>query len=290
MAHEVCHLASGDARGNLDDGNAAVRRRDQLRERDRVAQAERSHRLDCDLLGESQLLGRDRRWVDVDPADAEADARRTQPIGERDRRRLAVPGDHDAVQLDPLDELLQERLVGRRLRDRLRQVALDFLARFDPKDGPLSSRVDRLQDGRERDRCECGVDVRAGAEARVRRLRQACGAECVAHGALVRQEVRGVRADSRQAESLRDRRHHRNGAICRHRQRPIDTHGAGDFDDLRHGREVDDLRDVRRCETRCVPVAVDCSDTQSARACLLDRTPLMAPCAYEQNRRHGRRC
>ena len=60
VAHEIRHLAAGDARRDLDDHDAAVRRGDELRERDPVPEAERAHRLDRDPLARSQLLGGDR--------------------------------------------------------------------------------------------------------------------------------------------------------------------------------------------------------------------------------------
>ena len=101
MADEVRHLAAGDAGGDLDDGNAAIGRRDQLRERDRVAQAERTHRFDRDALGESELLVGDRRRVHVYPADAEADSGWPEPVGERHEDGLTAAGDDDPVHLDP---------------------------------------------------------------------------------------------------------------------------------------------------------------------------------------------
>ncbi len=112
------------------------------------------------------------------------------------------PRDHDAVQLDAVDELLEERLVGRRLGDRLGEVALELLATLDAEDGSLSAGVDRLQDGRERDVRESGVDVGRRAEARVRRLRKSAGAERVAHRALVREEMCRLRADPGKPELL----------------------------------------------------------------------------------------
>ena len=120
----------------------------------------------------------------MDPADAEADAGRAEAVGERDHGRLADARDHDAVQLDAVDELLEERLVGRRLGDRLRQVALELLAALDAEDGALAARVDGLEHRREGDRGERGVDVGLGAKAayggcgsparRARRASRAC--------------------------------------------------------------------------------------------------------------------
>ena len=226
MADEVGHLASGDARGDLDDGDAAVGRGDELRERDRVAEAERAHRLDRDLLGEASCVGGidgGYTWIQPTPKPMPGGRRRSESVIERG---LAAAGDHDAVQLDAVDELLEERLVGRRLVDRLGEVALELLAALDAEDGALAARVDRLEDRRERDRVECGVDVRIRAKARVRRLWEPARTERVAHRALVRQEVRRLRSDARQAELLGDGGDDGHGAIGRHREHAVDADRA----------------------------------------------------------------
>ena len=113
MADEIGHLAAGDASGDLDDAHRAVVGDDQLRERDPVPEAERVHRVDGDALRVGQHVRVDRRGVDVDPADAEADPGRAQPVGEGERERFAVPRDHDPVQLEPVVEALDDRLFGR---------------------------------------------------------------------------------------------------------------------------------------------------------------------------------
>jgi hypothetical protein len=64
----------------------------------------------------------------VDPPDPEADSGRAQAVGEGDEGRLADARDHDSVQLDSLDELLEEGLVRRRLGDRLVEVALELVS------------------------------------------------------------------------------------------------------------------------------------------------------------------
>ena len=65
-------------------------------------------------------------------------------------RRLAAARDHDPVHLDPVHERLEERLVGRRLLDRVVEVALELLAALDAEDRTLAAGVDRLQDRGER--------------------------------------------------------------------------------------------------------------------------------------------
>ena len=97
---EVGHLPARDPRRALDDDDAPVACRDQLREARSRPEAERVHGVRGDALRLLELLRRDRRRVDVDPADAEADPRRPQAVGERQRDRLAVARDHDPVHLD----------------------------------------------------------------------------------------------------------------------------------------------------------------------------------------------
>ena len=57
MTHEVRHLPARDARGALDHDDAAVRGRDQLRERDPGPQAERTNRRRRDALRLDDLNG-----------------------------------------------------------------------------------------------------------------------------------------------------------------------------------------------------------------------------------------
>ena len=92
-----------------------------------VSQPERVHRVRRDALRLFELVAVDRRRVDVDPADAEADAGRAQPVGERQRDRLAAAREHDPVHLHPLDELLEDRLAARRRGERLVQVRVDVV-------------------------------------------------------------------------------------------------------------------------------------------------------------------
>src|SRR5207253_3796180 len=124
MTHEIRHLPAGDPRRALDDDDAAVRPGDQLWERDARAESERVDRVHGYALRFVETVAVHGRRVDVDPPDAEPDPRRTQPVRERQRNRLAVAGDHDSVHLDALDELLEDRLPGRRRGKRLMQVTV----------------------------------------------------------------------------------------------------------------------------------------------------------------------
>ena len=94
VAHEVGHLAAGNPRGDLDDGDAAVGRRDELREGDRVAR------------------GRARAPTRRRPARRGAAARAGSTAGRRgsSRRRSRCPEDAGG----------RESVIERRLADRAR--------------------------------------------------------------------------------------------------------------------------------------------------------------------------
>ena len=166
----------------------------------------------------------DRGRVDVDPADAEADARRAQAVGEREERGLAAPRDDDPVHLDAVDELLQDRDAGRRLLDRFGEVAFEVLAALDPEDRALAAGVGRLEDSGNGDVGERGVDVggRANAAkggcgtpaaAKASRIMAACASSggrsrprCPGARALRRQRRRPERRGRRRRSSRRRRR------------------------------------------------------------------------------------
>ena len=152
VTHEVGHLASRDPGRDLDDGDRAVRMGDQLRERDPVAKAEHLDGARRDALRELELVAVGRGGVDVDPADAEADPGRPQPVGERHHLGGAAAGDHDAVHLDAVDEALEDALLLRRLRERGVEMAVEVVLALDPEDAPLPARVGRLEHGRQPDR------------------------------------------------------------------------------------------------------------------------------------------
>ena len=60
VPHEIGHLAAGNARRDLDDGDRAVGMGDQLREGDPVTQAQRLHRADRGVLGLLELVAVER--------------------------------------------------------------------------------------------------------------------------------------------------------------------------------------------------------------------------------------
>ena len=139
VADEVGHLAAGDPGRDLDDGDRAVGVRDQLREGDPVAEPEHLDGAGRDALRELELVAVGRGRVDVDPADAEADAGRSQPVRERHDLGRAAAGDHDPVHLDAVDEPLEDALLLGRLRERGVEVAVEVVLALDPEDAALTA-------------------------------------------------------------------------------------------------------------------------------------------------------
>ena len=148
------------------------------------------------------------------PADAEADSGRAQPVGEREQRRLAAARDHDPVHLDAVDELLEDRLAGRRLGDRLRRgrarppprLSTRKTARWPPESTRLEHRREPRRVERGRDRPPSGAHANGGcgnAVARAPRASRLCVMRCAVS-----------RSDPGRPSVLRDRGHdgHRRSA------------------------------------------------------------------------------
>ena len=282
-ADEVGHLAARDPRRALDDEHAAVRMRDQLRECDARLQAERAHGVRRDALRLLELVAVDGRRVDVDPADAEPDAGRPQPVGERQRDRLAGAREHDAVHLDPLDELLEDRLAARRRRERLVQVrsmsstdSTRKTPRWPPESAGLStagkptSSAARRRSESERTAAKRGCGTPASASrARIATL---CVIRCAVSTPMPGQPAR-----------LGDRGDDRHGAVGADGQDAVELDACRR---LEHGvdvREVDHLRDVGLLQPERVRVAVDRRDAQSQLLRPQDRPALVAPGADEED-------
>ena len=286
MPDEIGHLAARDPRRHLDDPHRAVVRDDQLREGDPVAQAERVHRVHRDPLCLGEHVRVDRGGVDVDPADAEADPGRPQPVGERQRERLAAARDHDPVQLEPVVEALDDRLVGRRLGERGVHVPVELVLRLDVEDPALAAGVGGLQHRRDADGVERRPRALHVARAGEARLRHARVGERAPHRDLVRHQVRRLGADPRQPERLGDRRHDRHGAIGGDREDAVDGMAPPDLGDRGDVREVDGLADVRDLQPERVRVAVDGDDAEAELLGPQDRAALVAPGADEEDRLH----
>jgi hypothetical protein len=105
----------------------------------------------------------------------------------------------------------------------------------------------------------------------------------------MRQEPGGLRADSGEAELLRDGGDDGHGPVGGHRQHPVCSRSAAGGDNRLDVREVDDLGDVGGRKAGGVVIPVDRRDAQPARARLFDRAALMASRAHEENGCHGGR-
>ena len=95
------------------------------------------HRVDGDALRLGELIAVDRRRIDVDPADAEAHAGRGVRTGERQQDRP-----HPRASTIPFSSIPHRgspRLSGS--EERLVQVRLDVVERFDAEDAALAAGV-----------------------------------------------------------------------------------------------------------------------------------------------------
>jgi hypothetical protein len=225
----------------------------------------------------------------VDPADAEADPGRAQPVGERERDRLAVARDHDPVHLGSVDEPLEDRFAGRRHRERFVQVGFDVVERVDAEDAALPARVGRLQHRGHAHLVERAVPLRQLPQRCEAGLRHARLGETAAHRHLVRHQMRRLAADARQPEALGDRRDRRHRAVGRHGEHAVDLQPADRFQHCVGIGVVDDSGDVCLGEPERIGIPVDGGDAQPELLRTLDRAPLVSARADEQDRSQGRR-
>jgi hypothetical protein len=100
-------------------------------------------------------------------------------------------------------------------------------------------------------------------------------------------QVRGRRADPRQAELLRHRCHDRHRPVCGNGQDTVDPGRTRNRDHGLDLREIDDVRLVGVGQPDRLRVAVDRDDPQSELLGAQDRTPLMAACADEEDALHS---
>ncbi len=283
VAHEISHLTARDPRRDLDDRNGAVGVRDQLGKGDPVAQPQYLDRAGSDAFRELELVAVGGRRVDVDPADAEADARRSQTVGERHHLGRATAGDHDPVHLGAFDESLEDALLLGGLRKGGVEVAVEVVVALDPEDTPLTARVCGLQDAGRPDGLERSPALDERADGGERRLRHAVLGERAAHDDLVSHPVRNSRADRRQPEALGHGCDDRNRAVGRDGQGSVDAVATRDLGDRIDVGEVDGLADVCSPQAECIGVAVDGDDADALLARLQDRATLVAPGADEED-------
>ena len=286
MEGQIGHLPAGDPRGDLDDERPAVVGDDQLRERDPVPQAQRAHGPQRDALRLLERVAEEPGGIGVDPADAEPDAVGAQPVGEQQRIRLPAARDHQPVQLEAVGEFLEDRLAGRRFRQRRVEVPLEVAERTQEEEAALASRVGRLQHGRKADRLGGCSGLAPDTDRRELRLRHPALGEAAAHRHLVRHQVRRLAADPGEAELVGDRGDDGHGPVGRDGQRPVHPLPPGDVD---HGVDVDEVDHLRRVglgQSGRLGVSVDRDDAQAELLRAEDRPPLVAPRADEENGLH----
>ena len=172
------------------------------------------------------------------------------------------------------------------------EVRVEVVHRLEPEDAALPARVGRLQHGGEADGLRRGQRLAQVARGREARLRHSRLGEPAPHRDLVRHQVRGVVADSRQAERLRDGGDDGHGAVGRDGEDAVHGVAAADLDHALDVLEVDRLAGVGDGEPERVRIPVDGDDAQAELLRAHDRAPLVAARADEQNRLslHRRRC
>ena len=170
-------------------------------------------------------------------------------------------------------------------------MGVEVVGRAQPEDAALPARVGGLEDGGKADRLGRSARLGVRADGREAGLRNAVLGEPPPHRDLVRHHVRGVGADPGQPERLGDGRDDRHRPVGRDGHYAVDFVPAADLGDGGRVAEVDHLRLVRECEPRRVGVPVDRDDTRAQLARTLDRAPLVASRADEEDRApHGGRC
>ena len=211
-----------------------------------------------DPLDLFQPVAEQARRVDVGDGHAEAGPLRPQPVGERDDLRIAAAHDHEPVDLEAFVEALDDRLLVRGLGERRVQAGLEVVDAAQEGEPALARAVGRLEHGGEPDRVERVLSLVDRAHGGELRLRDAGLRQAAAHRDLVRDSVRDVAADPRQAELLGYRGDDRDGAVGGDGDDPVDLVLAPELGE-RGDVEVADLADVRLREPRRfgVPVGGD---------------------------------
>ena len=222
----------------------------------------------------------------MNPADPEADPRRTQPVGEREWKRVSVTCDHEPVELQALVIALEDDLAARRFDERCVQVAVEIVRRLEEEEPALSSGVRGLEHRREADLLDRGRDLASQPERRVARLRHAGGGQHAPHHHLVGHRVRRLRADPGQSERLCDGGHDRDGAVGRDGQDAVDAVPPADVGDRVDVLEVDDLGRVGVCEPDGVRLAVNGDHAEAELLGAQDRAPLVSTSADEEDGLH----
>ena len=225
----------------------------------------------------------------MDPADAEADAGRTQPVRERHERRLSASR-AITIPFSSMPSTNASRIASRvgdsaiassRSRSSSSRLSMRKTARCPPESTGFRPRGTGPLRVRRRRRC-CERRPREGRlrEARARRATRRIASLCVSRCAV-------ADADSRQAELLRDSGDDRDGAVGRDREHAVDPMRRATSSDRVNVREVDDLGDVGREQTWRLARSGRPRRREGRGARVLDRAPLMAPRADEEDGLHG---
>ena len=286
---EIRHLAARDAGGDLDDGDAAVRRGDQLREGDPVAQSQGSDGALGGSLGELELIGVDRGRVEMDPADAEADpravagGRRASRVGRRRRARSTMP-------FISVPSTKPSRIASRAGDSTSATWRFDSRSpgesiRKTPRCPPEST---GFRTAGSADRLDRGTSLREAPHRGERRLRDALLGERAAHGELVRHSVGDTRCRSTagRVARRRPRRPARRGRQRRSGRRRPRAARATRSTASTSAKSTTSAASASG-EPRRVGVPVDGDDPQPPLARLDDRPALMSAGADEEDARHG---
>src|SRR5262249_48942853 len=161
-----------------------------------------------------------------------------------------------------------------------------------PDDAGLAPGTSRLPHRGKSNRVKRSMGLVDRPNGRVARLGYAGVGEPRPHRDLVRHQVRGLRADPGQPETLRDRGDDWYSTVGRDGQSTVDFVPAPNLGDGLHVREVDDLADVGVAEAERLRVTVDADDAQPEVPRAPNRAPLVPARADKENRRvhPGARC
>ena len=261
---------------------------DQLRECDPVAQAERVRR-----RGRRSARPRRARRRRSTPGRRGSSRRRSRSRAGASRSESvsgsASPSarDHDPVQLEPVVEALDDRLVGLRLGERDVQMRVELVLRLDVEDAALAARVGGLQHRRDAGRVERGaraLQVARSGEPRLRHAARprasAASRSCASSGARSRGRSRAARASSATAATTGTARS----------AETVSTPSTA----WRRATSVTASTSVKSTasptsaavEPGRVRVAVDGDDAKAELLRTQDRATLVAPRADEEDRAH----
>jgi hypothetical protein len=220
-------------------------------------------------------------------SDAEAGVLGPQSVGETHEPGRPTARDDDRVHLRSLDEALEQRLPGGRLRERRMEVRLELSGLVDPEEPALALRVCGLEHCGQTDGVDCRPSLCEIPNGGERGLRQAFLGEGPTHRELVREPVRGVRSERRQAEPLGDSGDDRDRAVLRDGQQRVGAVAPCEALDRVDALDVGHLCDVRVGEPGGGGIVVDGDDAVPELTRVEDRGTLVASRAEQEDCGHG---